>query len=394
MSKTLAEAQLTTPTARQKLATGLHWRSLDADVHLGYRKGARGGRWIVRRRAGPGYRQEVIGTADDFIEADGLHTLTFYQASSKARQIVQQRRANVVSATRTKPLTVRHVIDEYIVEREKRELGYNRDARYRLSRYVLETDLADRELGTITELDLQSWRNALPERLARSTVRRHVSDLKAGLNRAARLHRAQLPAEFYTIVRAGLAAPDYASPVARTAQILSDDLVRRIVEAAREVDEKGAWEGDLFRMILMLAATGARFSQIIRLTVSSFENGRLLIPTSRKGHGTKKSRTVPVRVGQDVLQALVPVLTNRSPGDMLLERYRRTQISPTKWVKYRRGPWLSASELVRPWRLIREISQLSVEVVPYALRHSSIVRGLKAGLPVRTLQVCMTHPQR
>jgi site-specific recombinase XerD len=39
--------------------------------------------------------------------------------------------------------------------------------------------------------------------------------------------------------------------------------------------------------------------------------------------------------------------------------------------------------LTRPWAKIVKRAGLSETVVPYALRHSSIVRGLRAGLPVR-----------
>ena len=51
MSQTLREAQLTTVAARRKLATGEHWRRLDAGTHLGYRKGTRSGVWLVRHYA-------------------------------------------------------------------------------------------------------------------------------------------------------------------------------------------------------------------------------------------------------------------------------------------------------------------------------------------------------
>jgi integrase len=383
MSRNLIEAQLTTAAARQRLGKGVHWRSLDADVHLGYRKGIRGGRWLVRWRIVANYRQEVLGSTDDFIDADGVHCLSFHQASSKAREVVGRRRANAVAGVKMDRLTVRDVVEEYIAEREKRELGYNRDARYRLGRYVLKTNLAERELRTLTELDLQGWRSSLPAKLAKSSVQRHASDLKAALNRGGLLYRSRLPADFLIIVRGGLKSWEPSAPMPRPAQILSDDQIRAIVEAARRVDEEDGWDGDLFRMILILAASGARFSQVARLTVADLENGRLLIPTSRKGRGLKRTRTIPIRVGRDVLKALGPILSNRKEDERLLERYRWTQISPTKWVKYRRGPWLSASELVRPWRLIREIAQLSARVVPYSLRHSSIVRGLRAGFPVR-----------
>ena len=65
MARTLKEAPLTTRNARAGLPSGLHWRGLDPEVHLGYRKGKRGGVWLVRWRHGPGYRQAPLGTADD-----------------------------------------------------------------------------------------------------------------------------------------------------------------------------------------------------------------------------------------------------------------------------------------------------------------------------------------
>ena len=62
MSKTLTEAQITTAKARSRLELGVHWRRLDAEAHLGYRKGKRGGVWLVRWRnhhEGGNYKQEI-----------------------------------------------------------------------------------------------------------------------------------------------------------------------------------------------------------------------------------------------------------------------------------------------------------------------------------------------
>uniref|UniRef100_UPI0019549B4F hypothetical protein n=1 Tax=Klebsiella pneumoniae TaxID=573 RepID=UPI0019549B4F len=51
------------------------------------------------------------------------------------------------------------------------------------------------------------------------------------------------------------------------------------------------------------------------------------------------------------------------------------------WKKSERGPWKKA-ELTRPWQAIREHAGMP-DVIPYALRHSSIVRGLRNGLPIQ-----------
>ena len=64
MSKTLVEAPLTTPNARSKLKTGIHWRGIDPDTHLGYRKGVRGGRWVVRWYRGEGDYSQATLAAD------------------------------------------------------------------------------------------------------------------------------------------------------------------------------------------------------------------------------------------------------------------------------------------------------------------------------------------
>ena len=91
MSKVLTEAPLTTRNARAKLATGSHWRAIDPDTHLGYRKGVRGGRWLVRwyQREG-GYQQRTLATADDAFDADGSSILDFNQAAAKARAHVAE----------------------------------------------------------------------------------------------------------------------------------------------------------------------------------------------------------------------------------------------------------------------------------------------------------------
>ena len=57
MAKSLTESPITTRSARTTLPLGLRWRGIDPDVHVGYRKGRRGGVWIVRWRDGAGYKQ-------------------------------------------------------------------------------------------------------------------------------------------------------------------------------------------------------------------------------------------------------------------------------------------------------------------------------------------------
>jgi integrase len=131
--------------------------------------------------------------------------------------------------------------------------------------------------------------------------------------------------------------------------------------------------------------TGARFGQISHMTVGDVQplQKRLTVPVSRKGRGTKNISRIGVRAGDDMRDALRPAIAGRRGPDPLLLRKRWRQISLKKWEQRRRASLLSTSELLRPWTQIKANAQLPADIVPYALRHSSIVRGLRAGLPVR-----------
>jgi hypothetical protein len=71
----------------------------------------------------------------------------------------------------------------------------------------------------------------------------------------------------------------------------------------------------------------------------------------------------------------------------LLCRWRMKQVKKEEsrglvWVRDYRGPWTSAAEITRQFREICEKVGIA-GIIPYALRHSSIVRAIRAGLPIR-----------
>lgn len=404
MARTLKEASLTTRNARTKLPAGLHWRSIDPETHLGYRKGVRGGVWLVRWRNGEGYRQDRIGTADDEI-SEG--TLDYTTAVRSARDRVEVARREDLAASTGEIQTVRTAV-----------LAYNevRDARFRarggsstgrtaasssLERYVIGREatggmearnpsaIADVPLHELTEAQLLNWRRSLPSTLKTSSVWHLSATLKAAINFAYRTNRATLPAELPGVLTAALVisrtADGEGDGVARDNQILDAETIGQVITAAQMVDDAGDWGGDLYRMIVVLAATGARFSQVVRLTVRDvqIERSRIMVPPSYKGQGRKPEAT-PVPIGADVLAALGPVIKGRGRGELLLTRRQMERIpGQLKWVATGRRPWGRAARLVEPWAEIRKVAALGAEIVPYALRHSSIVRGIRAGLPLR-----------
>jgi hypothetical protein len=88
MARTLRDAKLDTRNARSKLKARRepYWRTLSEGLSIGYRRGAKGGTWIARLyTAEHGRRYRAIGTADDVVDADREHVLSFAQAQEPAR---------------------------------------------------------------------------------------------------------------------------------------------------------------------------------------------------------------------------------------------------------------------------------------------------------------------
>ncbi|MCJ2068160.1 tyrosine-type recombinase/integrase [Methylobacterium sp. J-030] len=394
MANRVRDAVLDSPTARAKLKSQAkpYFRSIDRGLHLGYRKGKTGGTWVARRYLGnERYVVEALGRADDRQTANGTTVLTFQQAQTRARGRIREVEEAERIAALGPTITVRDAVSAYIESCETKEakirngLPLRRHTRSRLARHVLTADLADKALQALTVDDLHGWRAAASATLTDASVRRITNDFRAALNAAVRRYAPQLPAAIGMTIRNGLAAQTASAPVAREAQILPDADVRRIVAATAEVDAEGGWEGDLHRLVIVLAATGLRFSQVTRMTVADVqvEQNRLMVPLSRKGTGSRQTSHIGIRVAPDVIATLRPILVGRRGTETLLLRPRWQTVTVRVQQKVGRVPWGNATEMARTWKSVLEKAGLPGDLVPYALRHSSIVRGLRANLPVR-----------
>src|SRR5262249_21968985 len=134
MARAVRDTRLETRTARAKFAPSgkPYYRSIDPGLHLGYRKGVAGGKWVARCYMGEGgYKVETIGTADDKADADGIAVLDFRQAQAIAREKhVEYARIAKGFPPSDGPFTVRACVEEYLVflEAERKSAV---DARYR-----------------------------------------------------------------------------------------------------------------------------------------------------------------------------------------------------------------------------------------------------------------------
>ena len=385
MAKTVTEAKLTTRSARAGLPEGVHYRSVDPDVHLSYRKGRRGGTWGVRLYLGSGlYRRERIATADDVIEEGNL---TFDAAVKEARRLVTAwRREEAAKAAGPIP-TVRRAVEKYIEVRDQRESRHQgrevrSSAAHKLVLHVLNDDeLADTELHKLTDTALANWRSKLSG--AHSSCQRITNDFKAALNKSAPKNNDEIK----RVIKNGLAAPDNEDgepdegEVDIESKLITDAQRGLLLKALRDAGDE-----DVYRLCLVLAATGARFAQARLLKVKDvqIDNERIIMPSSRKGHTGKKRRDpVAIPVGSDVIEALRPIVVGRKRTDPLFERWRHIQVGPMEWKRDSRGPWKYAAELSRPIRAACTTVGLPDTVSSYSFRHSSIVRQLTEKFPVR-----------
>jgi integrase len=336
-------------------------------------------------------RHQALGAADDVGEADGETVLNWKQALDKASHWFELQERGGTETALDPEITVADAVSSYIEMRNTRRAtqagrAVRSDAESNLTLNVLaDRALARLKLATLAEADLKAWQDRTLRR--RSTIQRVANDLKAALNRAWALHRRVLPSDLPVVIKLGLAAEtrEVRRAHARDNQILADDQVRRIVAAALALDE------DFGRLVVLLAATGARFAQLRRMRVADVqpEHARVMVPESFKGRKTAAAY-VRVAVGADTLAVLAPALAGRPPGAPLLERWRHVQVRTAErrnasltWERSERGPWTAAAEMTRPWRETCAAAGLPPTTIPYALRHSSIVRGLRAGLPIR-----------
>jgi integrase len=203
--------------------------------------------------------------------------------------------------------------------------------------------------------------------LAPATINRTCVAFKAALNLAAE-HDEQIAN--HRAWDSGLASiPD--AEQSRNV-ILPEAEVRTLVEKARN-------HSPAFGLLVEAAAvTGARVSQLARVEVQDLQANRreprLMMPTSRKGRGTKRVLRRPVPIPSELATRLHTLAADRPHTAPL-------------FVKPSGAPWKKSDHSRLFARAVEAADQDPDKVTMYALRHSNIVRQLLAGVPIRVVAV-------
>jgi integrase len=363
MARSIRSATLETRSARLRLPVARKplFIKLGPQLGLGYRRNRTAGTWVARLADGKGGNStKAIGSADDFDDADGSAVLDFWQAQDWARNLAKE---TCGDGGPPESLTVGQALDRYQADLKRR--GGDRGNVARVRAHMTEA-LARKPLPLLSVRDLRGWRDGLSADLAPATVNRTCTVLKATLNLAAD-HDERITSR--RAWETGLASLPDAEEVRNV--ILPDDQVRQLVTHAYEHSRE-------FGLLMETAAvTGARVSQLARLEVQDLQNGRtprLLMPASRKGRGAKATLRRPVPISSALAGRLAASDCNRPAITPLL-------------TKPSGAPWRKSDHSRLFARSARRCDLDPAEVTMYALRHSSIVRQLLAGVPVRVVAV-------
>jgi integrase len=330
-------------------------------IAVGYRRLQHAGRWIVRQSDGRGGNwQKAFATADDFEDANGSTVLDFWQAQDKARLLARG------TDEGARPITLGEALADYARDLERRGAGSTNAS---WPRGYLTAALLAKPVALLTAKELRRWRDDLE--LKAPSINRMAKGLKAALNLAAAHDPRITNANAWRLGLAGL--PD--SYVARNV-ILSDKDVLALVTAAWEIDSA------IGLLTEAAAVTGARASQLAGLEVSDLQDEdpaapRLLMPSSRKGKGKKRIERRPIPIPASLAAKLRAAIGERTEeGAALSVGAILLKADGSAW-NMRRG------DQRLPFQAVAE--RAKVPCTMYALRHSSIVRQLLRGVPIRVV---------
>jgi integrase len=304
MARTSRETNLATRAARERLRPNPtpYWRHLDTGLHLGYRKGVRGAKWVVRWYLGEEtYKvMSLEGRPDDVLEADGATVLNWSQAQAAARKLYQERqRASAgVEPHQGRTGTVADAMGDYLAAykagRTTKGTGRGADRmEWAIKAHILPS-LGDVPLARLTKHRLETWLQnlaAAPARLRtrvgadkqntrplnpddpevvrrrRSSANRVLTILKAALNHA--LHNGHVGSD-----DEWRQVKPYRGADAARVRYFSDGEARRLVNAC---------PSDFRALVTAALLTGCRYGELTRLRARDYnpDVGTLQIVTSK-----------------------------------------------------------------------------------------------------------------
>jgi integrase len=385
MARTVRDANLETRTARARLkASGKpYYRAIDPGLHLGYRKGQAGGKWVIRWYVGDGnYKVETIGTADDSADADGVAILDYRQAQAVIRErYVEHTRVAKGLPAKDGPYTVRACIDDYLTFLEGNRKSA-KDARWRAEALILPT-LGEIVCAELTATKLRRWLEDTATAPARVRSRKGAETRYRALDDddgEQRRKRRATANRTLTILKAAL------NRAWREGKVASDDAWRRVepfeeADAARvrylQIDECrrliNAAQSEFRDLVRAALATGCRFGELAALQCQDFnlDAGTLHIRTSKRGKGRH------VVLHDEGIELFNRLTAGRLGVELLLRKP-----DGDRWGK---------SNQTRPMTEACERAKIDPPANFHALRHTYASHSVMAGAPLLVVARNLGH---
>jgi integrase len=308
--------------------------------------------------------------ADDYADADGVEVMNFAQAQAVLRQPLIDRRP--------KRYTVAHAVADYIAAKaaDGRDAS---DASSRANLHILPV-LGDRDCADLTTEALRKWHRALANSASRRRTR--PGEPPNFGDRGDKRRRQASANRVLTILKAAL------NHAFADGKVASDSAWRRVkpfrgVESARvrylQVAEAqrlmNASEPNFRPLVQAALLTGARYGQLVALTVADFNaDVGTLHMRSRKGSGHEREHYV--------------TLTEEGVGffrELCAGRNGRESI-------FRNGdrPW-RRSEQKRPMCAASEHARITPPVSFHVLRHTWASLAVMNGVPLLVVAKVLGH---
>lgn len=287
MGRSVKDSKLDSSEARSKLKARHepYWRLISEGLHIGYRKGTRGGVWLGRVRDGTGYRKEVLGKANDVIDSQKQGFLTFAEAQARAGGLLENRALSV-----TVQVATDHYLDWFRVHRKSVKETEN----------VIQTHilplLGEIDIVALHSKQIKAWHMKLATKPARKRAKFGVTVAyrEAAQGEDAKRSRKSTANRILTVLKAILNKAyedDLVSSKDAWAKVKPfedvDEPIVRFLKTDEATRLLNACNPDLRLLVHAALHTGARFSELVGASATDFsiDTASLHIRPGKSGRG-------------------------------------------------------------------------------------------------------------
>lgn len=395
MAITVTDKNLCNRTNRKRLEIrkAPYWRILHEGLHIGYRKGTRGGKWLLRwyNKQTQRYKVETLATADDTADANGSDVLNWKQAQGMARERAEKIRAEQTGG-HIGHYTVADAMGDYFdaldLEGRDTKAERNRAALYITPPDSLPVDflnLSKSRLADLTAGELRRWLagvaahpgftqshrvRKVPEfeapedeadywRRRKDSANRLLGILKAGLNFAFDSGKVTSNAAW-----SGKRVKAFETVGKRRPGYLTLSECERLVNAAAPG----------FRELVQGALyTGARYGDLAYMDVRDFAPSAGVVMSGN----SKSGKPHPVHLSDEGVAFFRRITQGRDGGEPMFPGPKGR-----RWGK---------SQQSRPMAEAMEAARIKTHLTFHGLRHTYATQAVMAGVPLVVVAQNLGH---